>query len=151
MADTRLTKISFCRKIYLCLLAVTFTEKFIKEEEADNKKRNNFPQPLPDREPRIFIIRHAFWYSLFLILIFGCIGYVIGFLCNALISRVSAVIIKSLQIFGALLLLWGTLFVRGWEIQTFCGVTLTERVNAWLYRSMYCLGTAIIVLSIKIS
>jgi hypothetical protein len=53
-----------------------------------------------------------------------------------------------LQIVGAGLLLWGTLFVRGWEIQTYSGVVFTERVNQWLYRFLYCTGTSVIVYSL---
>ena len=49
---------------------------------------------------------------------------------------------------GAGLLLWGTLFVRGYDIQTYGGVTLTERVNQWVYRTMYCAGTALLVCSV---
>ena len=48
-------------------------------------------------------------------------------------------------------MLWGTLFVRGWEIQTYSGVTLVERVNRWLYRALYCSGTALIVASLPLS
>jgi hypothetical protein len=42
------------------------------------------------------------------------------------------------------------LFVRGWDIQTLGGVTLTERVNRWIYRLLYCLGTAAIVTSLTL-
>lgn len=57
-------------------------------------------------------------------------------------------LIAWLQIAGTCLLLWGTLFVRGWNIQTYGGVTLTERVNQWLYRTLYCVGTAVLVSSL---
>jgi hypothetical protein len=57
--------------------------------------------------------------------------------------------ITWLQIAGTCLLLWGTLFVRGWDIQSFGGVTLSERVNQWLYRSLYCTGTAALVSSLS--
>ena len=56
--------------------------------------------------------------------------------------------VAALQVVGASLLLWATLFVRGFEIQTNAGVTLTERVNQWLYRFLYCVGTALIVYSL---
>ena len=151
MADTRLTKISLYRKAYLCILAILLPEKFIKEEEADNIVRNNFPKPPPSKEHSIFVIRRAFWHSLFWISIFGFIGYVAGFLCNMFIGYVNIIIIRILQIFGALFLLWGTLFVRGWEIQTLSGVLLYERVNRWLYRFLYCVGTSVIIFSLALS
>jgi hypothetical protein len=49
-----------------------------------------------------------------------------------------------------MLLLWGTLFVRGWDIQTIGGVTLVERVNHWIYRTLYCLGTAVFIFSLSL-
>jgi hypothetical protein len=151
MADTRLTKINLWRKVYLCILAVLLPKKFVNEEEVDNEERKKFSQPPPPGNPNIFIIRRAFWLSLFLVVISGCIGYVLGYTCNLFIGCVDIIKINILQIIGALFLLWGTLFVRGWEIQTYGGVTLTERVNRWLYRSMYCTGTAIIIFSIELS
>ena len=54
-----------------------------------------------------------------------------------------------LQVAAAILLLWGTLFVGGWDIQSWGGVTLTERVNRWLFRFMYCIGTAAVVVSLS--
>lgn len=65
-----------------------------------------------------------------------------------MIGRPSDMITIFLQIVGTGLLLWGTLFVRGWEIQTWNGKTIVEKVNRWIYRIMYCLGTGIIVCSL---
>ncbi|GGD98272.1 hypothetical protein [Caballeronia grimmiae] len=48
-----------------------------------------------------------------------------------------------LQALSAATLLWGTLFLRGWEIQTFSGMTLTERVNQTLYRVLCTVGTVV--------
>ena len=42
----------------------------------------------------------------------------------------------------------GTLFVRGWEIQTWTGDSLIEHVNQRIYRSLYCIGTCVIVFSL---
>ena len=151
MADTRLTEIRLCRKAYLCLLALFFPDELVKEEKEDNEKRKNFPQPPPPQEHSAFTIRRAFWSSFFLVITFGIIGYVIGYLWDLLTGCVNLFTITVLQIIGALVLLWGTLFVRGWEIQTIGGVELTERVNKWLFRSMYCFGTGIIVCSLALS
>ena len=62
----------------------------------------------------------------------------------------AAALAGGLQIFGATVLLGATLFVRGWDIQSWGGVTLTERVNRWIYRFLYCLGTAVIVASLAL-
>jgi hypothetical protein len=148
MADTRLTKINFFHKTYLFLVGILKPEKFIEEQEKDEEKRKNFPQPVPPREHKIWIVRRAFWSSLFLVIfsvIFGCI---LGFISNRLFGCVQKKVVNIMQIIGALLLLWATLFVRGWSIQTYGGVTLAERLNKWIFRSLYSIATVIIVWSL---
>jgi hypothetical protein len=147
MADIRPSKINFFKIIYLCFLAIISPKNFIKEEEKDNTLRANFP-PAPEKKPRIYSIRKAFWYSLGLIILSACVGCLTGLLLRYYLASPSVSLIVLLQSIGACLLLWGTLFIRGWEIQTFCGVTLTERVNQWIYRFLYCIGTSIIICSL---
>ncbi len=151
MADTRLTKVSFVRATYLCLLAIFRSEKLLKEEEKDNEERKNFSQPPPPSEQRAFVIRRAFWSSLLLIIASAAIGYIVGQVIDKLLGSVPKIVITSFQITGAILLLWGTLFVRGWEIQSYGGVTLSERVNKWIYRALCCIGTTIIICSLVLS
>ncbi len=149
MADTRPTKINLFKIIYLCCLAVFHPKQFIKEEQNDNAVRKSFP-PLKEEERKhhIYSIKRVFWYSLGLIILSAFFGGLVGLLLFCIFSHPSSIVIASFQIVGACLLLWGTLFIRGWEIQTYCGVTLTERVNQWIYRSLYCLGTSIIICSL---
>ena len=47
------------------------------------------------------------------------------------------------------ILLGATLSILGWEIQSYKGRTLPERVNRWLYRSLYVLGTFLLVLALS--
>jgi len=151
MADTRLTKISFIRATYLCLLVIFRPEKMAKEEEKDKEERKSFSQPPPPSEERACVIRRAFWSSLFLMIASAAIGYIVGQIIDKLFGSMPKILITSLQIIGVMLLLWGTLFVRGWEIQSYGGVTLSERVNKWIYRALYCIGTAIIICSVMLS
>jgi len=149
MADTRPTKINILKIIYLCSLAVFYPKKFIKEEQGDNTIRKNFPPVKEEeREPDIYKITRAFWHSLCLIILSVFFGGLVGLVLLYFFNQPSSLIITFLQIGGVCLLLWGTIFIRGWEIQTFSGVTLTERVNQWIYRSLYCLGTCIIICSL---
>jgi hypothetical protein len=147
MADTRPTKLRLFYKMYLCLLVIVNPRRFIEEEKKDEAKRKSFP-PAQEQEHRVYIVRRAFWISLYSIISFGLIGAVVGLLLRDVCGQPSTGMIKILQIIGASLLLWGTLFVRGWDIQTFCGVTLGERVNQWIYRGLYCIGTSIAVASL---
>jgi hypothetical protein len=148
MADTRLTKVSFVRAIYLCFLVIFLPAKLAKEEEKDEEDRKKLPQPVPPPEQRAFIIRRAFWTSLLLMIASAAIGYIGGQVINELLCSVPMIIITLFQITGALLLLWGTLFVRGWEIQSYGGVTLSERANKWIYRALYCIGTSVVICSL---
>ena len=144
MADTRPTKLKFSKIIYLCCFAIINPKGFIVEEEKDNAIRKNFLLA-DDKEHRIYVVRKAFWCSLGLIIASALFGSLIGLFLYYYCNQPPPLMIIILQVVGACLLLWGTLFIRGWEIQTHCGVTLTERVNQWIYRILYCLGTSIII------
>lgn len=147
MADTRPTKLRFFYIMYLCLLAVIYPKQLIEEEKKDNESRNNFSER-GGTLPRAYLICRAFWYSFSLIILFGGIGALLGFILYNTCNQPSPSVIIFLQAFGAGLLLWGTLFIRGWEIQSYCGVTLSERVNQWIYRALYCIGTFVIICSL---
>ncbi len=95
-----------------------------------------------------YVVRHAFWLALLLVATAAMFGAAAGWLGGYLLGVASPHLIVWLQIIGVSLLLWGTLFVRGWEIQTGHGETLIERVNQWLYRFLYWIGTAVLVASL---
>jgi len=147
MADTRPTPVTVNRAAYLCLLGVFAPTKLVAEEEKDNTARQNFSGQ-PVQIHHAYIVRRAFWTSLGLVLASIASGYLLGRLAFWIVGAPRQSVILVMQIVGASILLWGTLFVRGWEVQTMCGVTLTERVNQWLYRFLYFGGTAIIVWSL---
>jgi len=151
MADTRLTKVGFLRALLFCAFGVFAPQKLVEAEGADEEVRKRFPQPPPPAEARAFKVRRAFWASLGLVLCSIAVGYAAGKVVAVITGPVTSTLVGTLQIVGATLLLWGTLFVRGWDIQTFGGVTLTERVNQWIYRSLYCFGTAVIVGSLALT
>jgi len=96
-------------------------------------------------------LRRAIWESLVWVLSSIAVGYVVGTFLGTVNGGATAALVRILQIFGATILLWATLFVRGWDIQTIGGVTLTERVNRWIYRLLYCLATAAIVASLVLA
>lgn len=149
MADTRPTEVSCFRAIYLCILLLFAPSKFQIAEDADNKFRSE-RKDQQERERSGIIVRRAFWGSLVLVTGSGLLGLSLGLVIGYMVSCVSTVVILGLQVGGAMMLLWGTLFILGWEIETWSGVTFTERVNQWLYRFLYCTGTSIIVLSLAL-
>ena len=148
MADTRPTPVGFFGAVRLCILLLLAPKRLIEAQDSDAKARNNYTERV-EREHSAHIVRRAFLYSLLLVLLSGAIGYGSGLALGSWQGCATTKFIAWLQIAGACLLLWGTLFVRGWEIETYCGVTFTERVNQWLYRFLYCVGTAILVCSLS--
>ena len=147
MADTRPTPVSFLKAIWLCMLLLFHPQRFIAEETKDITARKNYTD-INEPVHRAYIIRRAFIKSLIYVLGSAAIGYMAVNVVHKLGRCSTADTITWLQVVGASLLLWGTLFVRGWEIQSFSGVLFSERVNQWLYRFLYCIGTAIIVYSL---
>lgn len=148
MANTHAKSVTLWKAVYLSLLLLFRPEKFRAIEEENNREliKNSENRVMP---PRSTIVRRAFIYSALLVLISCMAGYLIGLLLGNILTCAKPSLISWLQIVGACLLLWGTLFVRGWEIQSHGGVTLTERINQWLYRFLYCVGTAVIVSSLS--
>lgn len=147
MADTRPTKVTFCRAVHLCALLLFAPKRFLAEEDADNKLRSERTDQ-QQRERSALIVRRAFGTSLGLVVASALLGGVVGLSVGTVVGCANSTAILGLQISGAMTLLWGTLFIRGWEIETWASVTFTERVNQWLYRFLYCTGTAIFVLSL---
>lgn len=150
MADTRLTKVGPFRALLLCAFAAFSPMRLVEAERADEEARKQFPQPPPPAPPRAFKVTRGLWASLVWVLGSITAGYLLGKALGTLSGPAPTHLVAALQVFGATVLLWATLFVRGWDVQTIGGVTLTERVNRWIYRLLYCLGTTAIVASLAL-
>ena len=149
MADTAPSPVSFGKALWLCLLLVVAPGRFIAEENQDIEWRKNNPSTIP-RPSKARIVRRALLGSLLLVLLAAAVGYGAGRLTQVIGWCFAANCVAWIQIAGASLLLWGTLFVRGYEISTWSGVTYSERINQWLYRAMYCIGTSVAVFSLAV-
>lgn len=147
MAAQQPTKISCLRAIHLCFLALFWPQRFIAAEEENNRQVSALPPAEPERG--VLKLHRALRSAFGLVVLSGAIGATIGKIAHEFCGPASSNAIAMLQIVGALLLLWGTLAVRGWDIQTYGGATLTERVNQWIYRFLYCCGTAVLVISLS--
>lgn len=131
--------------IWACLLAIFSPKHFLLFQEGQSKAQGI---PAASDNSSVFVIRRAFWLSLVMVISSGALGGFVGLVAGRVLGIASPYLIGTLQVIGACLLLWGTLFVRGWEIQTYKGHTLIERVNQWIYRTLYCVGTAVLVASL---
>jgi hypothetical protein len=123
---------------WACILAIFAPGQFLGFQ-----KRKNLLTHAQDTTVRI--VFRAFWISLILVFLSGMIGLAAGIALKSLLGTASGHLLQAVQILGTLLLLWGTLFLRGWDIQSWKGETLIERVNQWIFRFLYCAGTAILV------
>lgn len=141
------THLSAWRIACLCVLAIVSPKRFAEEHEKDASLLNPTFEGA-QAEPGARVVFRAFWFSLLAVLGSMVVGYFLGQLSLAKLGCASSRATTALAGVGAGVLLWGTLFVRGWQIQTYKGVSLVERVNQWLYRALYCLGTAVVVWSI---
>lgn len=133
------------KAVYLCFLTLVAPSKFTELEGTDDetlRKSPSFP------EGNAFKIRRAIFSALLLVIGAGALGALIAKILELSYGPASRGAIVGLQVAGASILLWATLAVRGWEIQSFGGVRLSERVNRWIYRFLYSAGTAILVCSV---
>ena len=147
MADTRPTPASVGRALRLCAVLLLAPNRIEDEERKDDELRKTLA-PSPQAPHRARIVQRAFFSSLGLVLTSALVGYALGSSMGALGRCVPPSTVAWLQMAGASVLLWGTLFIRGWEVQSWGGATLTERVNQWIYRALYCVGTALVVYSL---
>lgn len=141
------TKVGAWRVVCLCILAILSPKRFAEANEKDALALNpTFEGAQP--EPSAGVVFRAFWYSLLAVIGAMLAGLSLGRLSFGLMGCASSGAMTTLAVVGAGVLLWGTLFVRGWQVQTNKGVSLAERVNQWLYRALYCTGTAVVVWSV---
>jgi len=137
--------VSFPRACYLCAVALVAPVRFSEIEKADSELLEKAPNA--DAQYRISKVRNAFLASLGIVIGSALIGSLLGWGAYRLFGR-CAEANGVLQVVGAGILLWATLAVRGWDVQTFSGATLTERVNQWIYRGLYCISTALLVMTV---
>lgn len=145
MALKQPTPVTLLRAIYLCAVAILSPPRFDEMERKDSEALEVQPNAYPSY--RVLFLRRALSSSFLLVVTAGGTGLIFGVLSGRYFGR-SEFWITILQVVGAMILLWATLAVRGWDVQTFSGNTLTERVNQWIYRFLYCIGTSLLVMSI---
>jgi uncharacterized membrane protein len=132
--------------VWACLLAIFSPKKFISFQRHHATKLDI--SIATEDERNIRIINKAFWLSLIIVATSAMIGGIVGLIAGQLFGLASSQVIAVLQVAGACVLLWGTLYVRGWEIETYDKNTFTERINQIIYRTLYCIGTGLLVASL---
>lgn len=95
-------------------------------------------------------IRSAFGSAFGLTVTAVLLGYLAGWGITAFFGKPPSWLMSFLAITGAAVILIATLALLGWEIQSYKGVTLPEKVNRWLFRGQYWFGTFLFVLSLSL-
>lgn len=75
-------------------------------------------------------------------------GWVGGEALEHLVGPASPVVNHILQYGGVGVILWATLAIQVWNIQTIKGRSLPERLNGAIYRALYLVGSFLLVLSV---
>lgn len=76
-------------------------------------------------------------------------GWATGILCLKFYGAAPSILVQLAQYMGIGILLWATLAKGGWDIQTIKGESLPELVDRWIYRTLYCLGSYLLALSVS--
>jgi hypothetical protein len=148
MANTTPTPVSFFKAIHLVALLLLKPITFLELQAEDAQLLNSVQGSSKPQSAEV--VRRALVGSFILVVGSAAVGYLGGIALGWGLRCISPGGIVWFQIIGTSLLLWGTLFVRGWDIQTYGGVSFTERVNQWIYRTLYCIGTATLVASLAL-
>lgn len=120
-----------------------FSSTAFLDAEERNTEAANAPRKGASIAERAALVRRAFWRSATLVLL----AFVVGGLIAAAMRWVGYALYPRWQLFlqamSAAILLWDTVFVRGWDIQSYGGAMLTERANRTLYLILYVSGTTL--------
>lgn len=147
MGNPTKSKINVFRRLYLVFIALVNPNKFNEEEVKDNKLRANLPEA--KELSKIEKVRLALFTSLIIVMLAWLVGYMLGVVLQSQCGAPDSRTISFLQSLGAVILLLATIAVRGNEIATWDGVTLSERVNRWIFEALYFIGTTLLVISVS--
>jgi len=142
MANPVPTPKSITEKIEILWCALFNKDKFKKLEDEDWERCKNLVDPYT----RLEKIRTAYFQSFLIMLISMVSGMSVGFAIGEY-TNITETCITLLLAGGAGILLWTTLAVRGWDIQSIDGVTLSEQFNRCLYRFLYIVGTFLVMIA----
>jgi hypothetical protein len=141
MGAKSLTPLSNFKKIKLVWFAIFIPAKFEAEEKKDGILLDAAPTISPTR---VSVVRRSYFESFFHVLSAVFAGCLVAFFSQT-VGLQSKFWVPALAVFGTSLLLWATVAVKGWEIGSFYTATLGERLNVWVFRVLYWVGTACLV------
>ncbi len=141
MGTRSLTPLSNWKKIKLVWLAIFRPAEYQIEEAEDSRRLETEPSIYPTR---VSIVRRSYVESFFHVFSAVIVGWLIALFCQT-IALQSKCWVSGFAVLGTALLLWTTVAVKGWEIGSWSSSTLGERLNVWVFRFLYWVGTACLV------
>lgn len=130
------------------LILLAFRPRVFVREAVRHDGSLRKPRSRPQRAESARKMRSAFGWSAISVSVSALLGSAVGRLLLHALGAPSVGQVALLQLLSGAILLWATLSVLGWEIQSYAGRTLAERVNRWVFRCGYCLGTGILAASL---
>jgi hypothetical protein len=139
-------QLSFWEKCTILFYAIARPARFIEAEIKHNDALTGIlsGRKHADEPSKIHYVRSALFQAFWICLIATFSGAAIGLaIATAATSTAAA---TATIVAGTAILLWASLALQGWSIQSMQGQNLTERVNQWIFRTLYALGTLLISL-----
>jgi hypothetical protein len=99
---------------------------------------------------QVAVMRSAFGYAFVLTIAAMAVGWATGTAAGAVLGPPSKVLLGLIQAFGAAVILAATLAEVGKNIATYDGASLPEKVNQWVFRTLYVIGTFLFVFSPRV-
>lgn len=107
-----------------------------KLEEYRDEVRGYAGQRLP-------IVRKAFLRAGVRVFCAALLGLALGWAMKGVFGALSPAMNSGIQMLGAALVLWATIWQLDADVQTMGGETLLERTHWWMFCSLYLLGTTL--------
>jgi hypothetical protein len=136
--------VNLIRGLYLIFRSPERFEQLATEDAARlpaADRANQFARAARD-------VRRGLGESFGLVVLTVVTGWLVGEVLEHFIGSTSLVVNHLLQYGGVGIILWATLAIRGWSIQTSNGNTLPERLDRAIYRALYLVGSFLLVLSV---
>lgn len=138
-------KISPMRAIFLLFFR---PRAFVRESMRHDRSLRFDRRRRPQRSETTRKLRGALGWGAVLVVLSAAAGALTGRALYYIFGTPPPMFIAGLQVAAGAILLWATLSYLGWEIQSYKGQNLGEKVNRWIFRGNYCLGTVVLVSSL---
>lgn len=134
-------------KCAILFYAIAWPARFVEAEVKHNEQMVIILSGRPHFEElsKIHHVRGALFQAFWICLTATLAGAGLGKALSAAAPNGTGVA-TIVAVVGTATLLWASLALQGWNIQSMKGQTLTERVNQWIFRTLYAVGTLLISL-----